>query len=171
MHLSEVNIALNHKIIGGSEHQWKCWPNARFLDFETEFAYASVVFNTQTQEVYVAEVNDKEDKHKPYRWLNPSYKQVYFDEAEKRNVDRNQAWDYVNWYDLETSNDWLEKASAIMTDKSFDTRVEIPLDLDNDTLMQLMLEAHKKDITLNQMVEEVLRAVIKKHELEKIYNE
>lgn len=167
MHLSNVNQALNHKIVGGSEYQWNCWPNARFLDFETEYAYASVVFSTETQEVYLAEVNDKDDGVKPYRWLNPTYKQDFIDESKLRGVDHIQAWDDVKWYDLETSEDWLNKANAIMTGQSFDTRIEMPLDLDNETLMQLMLEAHKKDITLNQMVEEVLKAVIKKHELEK----
>jgi hypothetical protein len=171
MHLSKVNEALDHKIVGGSEYQWNCWPNARFLDYETDYAYASVVFNTQNQEVYLAEVNDKDDSVKPYRWLNPMYKQDFINESKLRNVDHIQAWDNVSWYDLETPDDWLKKANAIMNGQSFDTRIEVPIDLDNDTLMQLMLEAHKKDITLNQMVEEALKALIQKHEQEKIHNE
>lgn len=160
MHLSKVNEALDHKISGGSEHMWNCWPNSRFLDYETDYAHVSVVFNTETQEVYTAEVNDKDNFYKPYRWMNPLYKQVFVDEAKERNVDPDQAWDDTKWYDLETQEDWLEKAGAIMRGESFDERIQVPLDLDNDLMMRLMLEAHKRDITLNQMVELILQKQI-----------
>lgn len=163
MHLSKVNIALNNKIVGGSEYQWQCWENARFLDYESDYAYANVVFNTKTQEVYVAEVNDKQDKHTPYRWLNPSYKDQYISECQSRNIDSNIAWDYVKWYDLELSEDWLEKASSIMEGKIFDKRVKIPLDIDDDTLLKVFKMAHERDITFNKMVEIILQELIDKH--------
>jgi predicted HicB family RNase H-like nuclease len=38
-----------------------------------------------------------------------------------------------------------------------DNRVTIELDLDQDLLYQLMLQAHEHDITLNQMIERILR--------------
>lgn len=167
MHLSKVNEALDHKICGGSEHQWNCWPNARFLDYETDYAYASVVFNTATQEVYVAEVNDKDNSVKPYRWLNPFYKQAFVDESNSRGLNHIHAWDGTNWYDLETSEDWLEKARAIMRGEEFDTRVEVPLDLDDDTLFKLFMMAHERDVTLNEMVEIVLEQAINSMSTEK----
>jgi len=49
--------------------------------------------------------------------------------------------------------------------EKFDTRIQVPIDLDNDTMLKLAMEAHKRDITLNKMVEEVLRNVIAEHEL------
>lgn len=160
MHISKVNEALEHKIAGGSEFQWNCWTNARYLDYETDYAHASVVFNTNTQEVYCAEVNDKENNYKPYRWMNSLYKQLYVDEAIQRKVDPNLAWDDTTWYDLETSEDWLDKASAIMSGLEFDERVKVPIDLDNDSLFKLMMMAHERDITLNKMIEIALRAEI-----------
>lgn len=163
MHISKVNEALDHKIVGGSEHQWKCWDNARFLDYESDYAYASVVFNMRTQEVYVAEVNDKDNKHKPYRWFNTDYKEDYLAEAKERNVNPNVAWDETTWCDLETREDWLEKAGAIMRGEDFDTRVEVPLDLDDDTMLRLFMLAHKKDITLNKLVEHILQDQIDRH--------
>ena len=153
MHLSKVNEALDHKIVGGSEYQWSCWDNARWLDYESDYAHASVVFNSKTQEIYTAEINDKLNEVKPYRWLNPDYKQLMLDESKERGVNPNQAWDDVNWYDLETQEDWLNKARAIMRGEEFDRRVEIPLDLDDDTLFKLFTMAHERDITLNKMVE------------------
>lgn len=38
-----------------------------------------------------------------------------------------------------------------------DNRVTIEIDLDEDLLYQLMLKAHEHDITLNQMIEKILR--------------
>jgi hypothetical protein len=163
MNLSKVNEALNHKIAGGSDYCWSCWPNARWLDYESEYAYASVVFNTETQEVYTAEVNDKDQKHKPYRWLNPEYKQSMIDEAKERNVNPAQAWDNVNWYDLETEQDWLSKAGAIMRGEDFDARVQVPLNLEKEELFKLMEMAHERDITLNKMVEIILEEMIERH--------
>lgn len=41
---------------------------------------------------------------------------------------------------------------------------EVEIDLDNETLFQLMLEAHRRDITFNKLVEEILLQEIEKHE-------
>ena len=163
MHLSKVNEALDHKITGGSEFYWDCWPSARYLDYESGYAHTSVVFNIDTQEVYTAEVNDKANQCKPYRWMNPTYKKAYFDEAEQRNVDPNQAWDDTNWYDLETTEDWLQKARAIMRGEDFDTRIQVPINLEKDELFKLMELAHERDVTLNKMVEIILEEMILRH--------
>lgn len=45
-----------------------------------------------------------------------------------------------------------------------DNRETIEIDLDHDLLFQLMLEAHKQDITLNRLVENILRHYIDEHE-------
>jgi len=43
-----------------------------------------------------------------------------------------------------------------------DNRVTIEIDLDEDLLYQLMLQAHEHDITLNQMIEKILREYLDK---------
>ena len=43
-----------------------------------------------------------------------------------------------------------------------DNRVTIEIDLDEDLLYQLMLRAHEHDITLNQMIEKILREYMDK---------
>lgn len=164
MYLKDVNLALDHRISDGSEYCWQCYPDSRFLHYESDHAYATVIFNTKTQEIYEAEVNDKLNKYRPYRWLNPLYKDSYITECKEKNVDHNMAWDDVKWVDLETSDDWLEKAKALMDNLPFDERVDVPLNLDDDVLMKLCLEAHKRDITLNQMVEIILQKVVDEHQ-------
>ena len=49
--------------------------------------------------------------------------------------------------------------------EEFDNRIQVPLDLDDALMMQLFMEAHKRDITLNKMVEEILKKVIAESEL------
>jgi hypothetical protein len=44
-------------------------------------------------------------------------------------------------------------------------RTTIQLDLEDDLLFQLMLRAHEQDITLNQLVENILREFIKNNPL------
>lgn len=163
MQLRKVNEALEHRITGGSEYGWNCWPNARWLDYESDYAHASVVFNSETQEIYTAEINDKANQHKPYRWLNPLYKEDMYVEAGVRHINANDAWDGVTWCDLETQDDWLTKARAIMRGEKFDQRIEVPLELDDDTLLKLFTMAHERDVTLNKMVEIVLQEVINRH--------
>ena len=161
MHLSKVNEALNHRITDGSEYQWDCYGvDARFLDYESDYAYASVVFDTRTQIVYEAQVNSKDKDVKPYRWLNPNTKEDYLVECREKNIDPTNAWDNVNWVDLEMVEDFLSKAEAIFNGEGFDTRVQVPLDLDRDELYKLMTMAHERDLTLNKLVEEILWNVI-----------
>ena len=165
MQLKDVNESLEHRISGGSEYGWKCYgANARFLDYESAYATGSCVFDTTDQVVYEVHVEFKDSEQKPYRWLNPLFKHVMYEEASYRTVDADQAWDDVKWIDLETEEDFLEKASAIFKGEDFDKRVSVPINLSKDELFTMMQLAHEKDITLNELVVEILQAVIDKHE-------
>jgi hypothetical protein len=164
MRLNEINEVLGHRITGGSEYQWNCYPDGRYLDYESDFAHVSVLYSTVDQTVYQAEISVKreawdEDK-KPYRWLNPDYKDALYKESEKRQVDTDIAWDDVKWIDLEMEEDFLEKATAIFNGEEYDTRVKIEFDLDDSSILKLATEAHKRDITLNKMIEIILQEVI-----------
>lgn len=174
MKLASVNEALDHRIVGGSEYHWNCYgTNVRFLDYESDHAHASAVFDTSTHEVYEITVNDKtdysndSDSHRPYRWLNPEHKDKYLAECSKKNIKSDVAWDDIRWVDLEVEEDFLEKAHAVFNNLSFDKRVKVPVDLDDDLMLHLCLEAHKRDITLNEMVELLLQQVIDKNSTEK----
>ena len=167
MKLSEVNQALDHKITSGSEYQWNCYPDGRYLDYESDYAHVSVIYSTVDQTIYQAEISVKreawdEDK-KPYRWLNPDYKDALYKESKKRKIDPDIAWDDVKWIDLEMEEDFLEKATAIFNGEEYDTRVKIEFDLDDSSILKLATEAHKRDITLNKMIEIILQEVIDRH--------
>ena len=172
MHLSQINEITNHRITEGSEYGWNCYPSARYLSYESGFAYVSVIYSTETQEIYEADVSIKteawDEDMRPYRWLNPEYKDIMILEAKTRKVKWRKAWDDVKWIDLETDEDFLEKAKAIFNGEDFDKRVQVPIELEDDIMLHLCMEAHKRDITLNKFVEEILQHLIdqsKKEEL------
>jgi hypothetical protein len=71
----------------------------------------------------------------------------------------------VDYVDHETTEDFLEKAQAIVNGIKYDTRVQVPLDLDDDTMFQMMQMAHERDITLNEFVEHLLREFLKKEDV------
>lgn len=110
----------------------------------------SIVFNTENQTVISAEVCDYANK-RAYRLINPDYKDRNFD---------SEAWDDTKWTDLETDDDWIQKALAIVAGEYYDSRVTVPLDISDDDFNSIARMAHERDITFNQMVEEILREQI-----------
>jgi predicted HicB family RNase H-like nuclease len=54
-----------------------------------------------------------------------------------------------------------------MSEEILDGKSTIELNLDKELLFDLMLMAHERDITLNQLIEEALRLFIEEHEKNK----
>lgn len=51
-----------------------------------------------------------------------------------------------------------------MTEPKLDGRATVEIELDREEWYQLMIMAHEHDITLNQMVEHILRQAIENHD-------
>lgn len=158
--MKEFLEAIDYRITEGSPYCWNSFgPDARWLDGTSDHYSASIIFDSKTQEVYRAEVCDNIND-RAYRLTNPAYAEAVKQEAKERGVDDLLAWDEVKWTELETAEDWIEKATAIRDGQEYDTRVSIPLDLPDDMIFQLMCQAHEQDITFNQLMEQVLRKAI-----------
>lgn len=155
---------VNYRITEGSDYCWTCYgPNAYDLsswDNDQDGCSANIIFDTVTQEVYEVGVCDYR-RERAYRFINPNHRKDYKDEAKSRSVDADQAWDGVDYTDLETEEDFLEKARAIMNNKEYDTRIKIPIDLPDSELMFLFKMAHERDMTFNDFVEEILVTKLK----------
>lgn len=161
--IENFSQAVEYKFTGGSNYGWNCFGlDARWLDAEDKTYSASIVFGGPDHTVFVAEVCDYPNL-RAYRWINPDYKEAHDAEAAKRDVNPLQAWDEVNYVELETSEDFLEKCSAIVAGKDYDTRVSVPLDIPDEDLLKFMLAAHERDMTFNAFVEEALRAAIEEY--------
>ena len=85
--------------------------------------------------------------------------------------DSEEAWDGVNFIELETDDDFMQKAMAIKNGEDYDTRVVIPIDLPDELCYQLMKMAHERDMTFNDFVcmvtEEYATEILSKRENEK----
>lgn len=106
-----------------------------------------IIFSPRTQEVY--EVQACDYKH------NRAYRLVHGDYRDEKLND--EAWDDTKWIDLESDDDWFQKALSIVAGEDYDTRVTIPIDLPEAELMVLFKAAHDADMTFNDFVEKILR--------------
>jgi hypothetical protein len=162
--LKQFLEAGQYRVTEGSDFHWQCFgPNAYMLDVqigEWDGNSASVIFDRVTQEVYQVSCYDYKNNRAYRMFASDDIRRIHTAEALVRKVNEKQAWDDVNYVDLEVDEDFLDKMTAIMTEQEYDTMVSVPLDLDKDTLHELMLLAHSKDITLNEMVAEVLQLAI-----------
>lgn len=154
---------INYRITDGFEYKWKSFGNDAYgLCSDSDNYTVAVMFDTRDQTVYQVDVSDYQN-NRAYRLTNPDFVDAYRAEANSRQINPTEAWEGVNYTELETVADFIKKADAIINGVDYDTRVEIELDLDDATITQLMHLAHQNDITLNQMVEKTLKQFLDKN--------
>ena len=161
---------VDYRITEGSDFCWQCYgPNAYHLDSWNGIHDAGgfsfcIIFDTKDQTVYEVQVHDYTNQ-RAYRMINPDFKKKMKKEAKRRDVNRNEAWDDVDYVDLEVDDDFFQKSLSIQAGEvNYDNRVQVPIDLPDEMMFEMMKMAHERDITLNQMVEEILKQVIEKTE-------
>jgi hypothetical protein len=165
--LKEWMELVNYRITEGSDYGWQCYGHdAHMLDSwngEQDGHSFTVIFDTKTQNVYEVQAHDYV-RNRAYRLINPEFKSAHEHESKGRGIEINNAWDDVNYIDLEVDDDWIQKALAVEAGEVYDTRVSVPLVLDRDQMYDLMTLAHERDMTLNELVEFVVREEIKRIE-------
>ncbi len=168
--LKEFMEVVDYRVTEGSDYTWHCFgidANPYSLSaWNNDYKGWSfnIVFDTKTQEVYIVEACDYK-YNRAYRLFNPAWKDAYFKYAENHNSEyRDMAWDDVDFVDLETDEDWLAKAYAIVEGEDYDTRVQVPVDFSDEELFKYMKMAHERDITLNQLIEEALKSAIEDYD-------
>ena len=72
----------------------------------------------------------------------------------------NEAWDMVEYVDLEVDDDFIQKALAIKSGEDYSTDISVPIDLPDDLLLEAALNAHRQNITLNEYINTALREMI-----------
>ena len=161
--LKDFMETVDYRITEGSDYCWQCYGhNAHMLDSwngDQDGHSLTVIFDTKTQTVYEVQAHDYV-RQRAYRLVNPDFKAAHDREANQRDVNLNQAWDDVDYIDLETVEDFLEKAQAIVANEDYDTRVQVPVDFSDEELLTYMKMAHERDMTFNEFIETALRQVI-----------
>ena len=156
---------VDYKITEGSDYGWECYgPNSYTLDswngvHGTGGYSFSIVFSTKTQKVYEVSMCDYTN-NRAYRMINPKNVEKHSKEAESKSQLANQAWDDVDYVDLEVADDFIQKALAIKAGEPYSTDVSVPLDLPDDLLLFAFKAAHEQNITFNEYVNQALRHLI-----------
>jgi hypothetical protein len=167
---------VDYKITEGSEYGWACYgSNAYTLDswngVHGKGGYSfSIVFSTKTQKVYEVSMCDYTND-RAYRMINPKNQEKHAKEALARDVNLNEAWDCVDYVELDVVDDFIQKALAIRAGEQYDTRVQVPVDFTDEELLQYMKLAHERDMTFNELVEEALRQAISEYEAGRLTKE
>ena len=163
--IKEFMEVIDYRITEGSEYMWSCYgSNAYRLDswngVHGKVGYSfSIVFSTKTQKVYEVSAYDYTND-RAYRMINPKNQEKHRKEALARDVNLDQAWDDVNYIDLEVDDDFIQKCLSIKAGEDYDTRVSVPVDFTDEELLTYMTMAHERDMTFNQFVEQALREAI-----------
>lgn len=156
---------VDYKITEGSDYGWGCYgPNAYTLDSWNGVHGAggysfSIIFSTKTQKVYEVSVCDYTND-RAYRMIAENKKEKHRAEAKDRDVNLNEAWDDVEYTDLEVDDDFIQKCLAIKAGEDYSTDISIPIDLPDHELMHLFKLAHESNMTFNDYVNQVLREVL-----------
>jgi hypothetical protein len=163
--LQQFMQTVGYRITEGSAYGWQCYgSNAHSLSawngiHDSGGWSANMVFDTETQTVYEVDICDY-THNRAYRMINSQFRSAYDAESSRRGELGNQAWDEVDYVDLEVEEDWLEKAVAVVAGHDYDTRVQMPVEFSDSELLKYMKAAHERDMTFNEFVEQALRAVL-----------
>jgi hypothetical protein len=164
--VKEFMEVVNYRITEGSDYGWQCYgAHAYCLDSwngDQNGHSLSITFDQKTQEVYEAQIHDYLHG-RAYRMINPDYVKKHKKESKRRNIDLDEAWDGVNYIDLEVDDDWIQKALAVVAGEDYDTRISVPIDIPDAELLKYMKMAHEQDMKFNDFVELALREAIKQH--------
>ena len=154
------------RITEGSAFGWNCYgSDAYTLDSwngDQDGHSFTIIFDTKTQVVYEVQAHDYVH-NRAYRMVNPDFEKKLKKESKRRDVNRDEAWDDVNYINLEVDDDFIQKCLAIKAGEDYDTRVQVPVDFSDQELLQYMKMAHEHDMTFNQFVEEALRHAIEEY--------
>jgi len=167
---------VDYKITEGDTYGWQCYgPNAYQLNswngVHGKGGHSfSIVFSTKSQKVYEVSMCDYTND-RAYRMINPKFQEKHRKEAMERGVNLNEAWDDVDYVELDVVDDVIQKALAIRAGEDYDTRVQVEVDFSDEELLQYMKLAHQRDMTFNEFVEEALRHAIEEVEAGRLTKE
>ena len=158
---------VDYRITEGSDFGWQCYgPNAYHLDSWNGIHDAGgfsfcIIFDTKDQTVYEVQVHDYTNQ-RAYRMINPDFRKKMKKEAKRRDVNRNEAWDDVDYVDLEVDDDFIQKCLSIRAGEDYSTDVSVPIDLPDELLMFAFKAAHAENMTFNDWMNQMLKSFVDK---------
>ena len=166
--LKEWMELVDYRITEGSDYGWRCYGHdVHMLDSwngEQDGHSFTVIFDTKTETVYEVQAHDY-SRNRAYRLINPEFTSSHELESKGRGIEINNAWDDVDYIDLDVVDDFIQKGLSIRDGEEYDTRVQIEVNFDDAELLEYMKIAHDRDITFNELVEIALQEAIDQHRM------
>lgn len=158
--------AVNYRISTSSEYLWGCYGSDVISidcwDGRQDGISACAYYSPKSNKVYEIQFHDYSTSS-AYRWIHEDYVQAVVKEAVSRGMSPVEAWDEIEYTDVSSSLVLGLIKDAFSKDVE-DSRVDVELELSEELVYELMLEAHRQDITLNELIEGILEREIEKHE-------
>jgi hypothetical protein len=158
---------VNYRITEGSDYSWQCYGTDVYTLDSWNGVHDghsfTIIFDTKDQTVYEVQAHDYLHQ-RAYRMINQDFVKKMKKEAKRRDVNKDEAWDDVDYIDLEVDDDFIQKCLSIREGEDYDTRVSVPVEFSDEELLKYMKLAHDRDITFNQLIEEALREAIKEYQ-------
>lgn len=152
----------NYNIFDSWDFLWECWPSCLVISAKSQSGRNefSIYFDKNTRVVH--QVSAYDNLHnRAYRWMNPDTRTAYLAESLNLNAG-DEAWEGVNYTDLDSQDDFFDKMSQIYQEAEYDTRVVVPLVIGDQEFIHVAKMAHERDITFNRMVELLLTEYLSK---------
>ena len=165
---------VGYRITEGSDYGWKCYGSDTYMldswNGDHDGHSFTIIFDTKDQTVYEVQAHDYVHQ-RAYRMINPDFAKKHRKESKRRDVSKDNAWDDVNYVDLDVDDDFMQKALAIAAGEDYDTSVMMNLDLPDDLLLSAAMEAHKQNITLNDYINKALAEMVEVYKAEGLFKE
>jgi len=130
----------------------------------------TIIFDAKDQTVYEVQAHDYVHQ-RAYRMINPDFEKKHRKESKRRDSNKDEAWENVNYVDLDVDDDFIQKGLAIAAGEDYDTGVMVNLDLPDDLLLKAAMEAHKQNITLNDYINKALASMVEEYKAKGLYKD
>lgn len=129
--------------------------NVKALSVSSLNGKAICVFNSSTMQLNEVAVVDLFNRGNAYRWKSNGFESNIRDAFLKSEE---------TWHITDSFEDILEKTNRILNNRWFDKRVVVNFELSENDLKFIEDSARMLNITLDEFVEEAIKAVIQKEE-------
>jgi len=165
---------VGYRITEGSDYGWQCYGSDVYMldswNGEQDGHSFTIIFDTKDQTVYEVQAHDYVHQ-RAYRMINPDFAKKHRKESKRRDISKDNAWDDVDYVDLDVDDDFMQKSLAIAAGEDYDTGVMMTLDLPDDLLLSAAMEAHKQNITLNDYINKALAEMVEVYKAEGRFKE
>ena len=158
--LNEIIRATNYSNIKPDKYCWDSFgkfANLTYIEVENASEeILSFIYDYRTQEVFLIHLSTDDTTH--YQWVSKNHFEKYNEECIKRGYDVNKVYDdsdivYIN---VDDETQILQQISSIFENITANNLSNLDFVLDDDLILPLAKMAHERDITLNQLITEII---------------